>query len=109
MSNYPIPIMELASKVQTMHWRHHHSWQALYQMKHNPDELMNLLARQAASAIAQQFTGEVIAKGLIETRDEQDGKVMTFSCVALRRDELLDLLYLAYCEGVSNARERVQP
>lgn len=109
MSSYPIPIMELASKVQTMHWRHQHSWQALYQMKHDPDELMNLLTRQAASAIAHQFAGEVVAKGHIETRDEQDGKVMTFSCVALRREELLDLLYLAYHQGLSDAKERFQP
>lgn len=107
--SYQIPIMKIAANVPMLHWQQMHTWQALYQMHHRPDDLMHMLSRQAATAIAHQFVGKVLEQGHIETRDEPEGKVMRFSCVALRHAELLSLLDLAYREGVSAAKKVLGP
>jgi hypothetical protein len=96
--------MKIAADAPLMQWQQMHSWHSLYQMKHRPDDLMGMLARQAATAITNQFVADVLKREKIETHDDPEGKVMRFTCVALRHDQLLDLLYAAYTEGLSDAR-----
>ena len=103
MTSYPIAVMRIAADAPLMQWQQVHSWESLYQMNHRPDELMGMLARQAADAITRQFVADVFKREKVETRDDPEGKVMRFTCVALRHDQLCDLLYRAYREGVSDA------
>ncbi len=107
--NYPIPVMKIAANVPMLHWQQVHTWQALGQMHHGYEDLMHMLSRQAGSAIAHQFVNKVLDHAYIETRDAHEGKVMSLSCVALSRAELLSLLDLAYREGVSAAKEVFKP
>jgi hypothetical protein len=106
MSNYPIPVIKIAADAPLMQWQTMHTWQSLYQMHSRPDDLMNMLAREAATAITQQFIGDVLKREKIETRDDPEGKVMRFTCVALRYDQLVELLYRAYREGQSDGMHR---
>jgi hypothetical protein len=99
--------MKIAADAPLMQWQQTHSWQSLYQMHYRPDDLMGMLARQAADAITQQFVADVLKREKIEVRDDPEGKVMRFTCVALRYDQLVELLYAAYREGQSEAVRRM--
>jgi len=109
MNNYPIPVMKIASSAPIIHWKQTHTWHALYQMKHSPDDLMGMLARQAADAITHQFVDDVLKRERIEIHDDPEGKVFKFSCVALRYDQLLNLLYQAYCESQTSVPKTIVP
>jgi hypothetical protein len=104
--NYPIAVMKIATDAPLMNWQTTHTWQSLYQMSHRPDDLMGMLARQAADAITKQFVADVLKREKIETADIPEGKQMRFTCVALRYDQLLDLLYAAYREGQTDGINR---
>ncbi len=103
MSNYPIPVMKIASDAPLMQWQQVHTWHSLYQMHFRPDELMGMLSRQAATAITNKFVDDVLKREHIEVRDEPEGKVFRFTCVALRYDQLREMLYAAYIEGQNDA------
>lgn len=101
--NYPIPVMKIAADAPLLHYSHMETWQSLAQRVEHPSDLEYRIAGQAADAICKMFVGDVYKRGRITTLDEPNGKVVRFTCVALRHDQLLDLLYAAYREGQSDA------
>lgn len=101
--DYPIPVMKVASKVKMLHYQHVESWTSLNSLHLGDDRLDVMVSHQAANAITREFISDVMKHMCIERSQEHDGLYMRFTCVALRRQELLDLLYEAYCEGQSSA------
>lgn len=102
--SYPIPVNKIAAKAPMMQWQHVESWASLHQMRLGQDRLDEMITRQAATAIAHEFTRDVLEQMFIERLETHEGLKVRFSCVALRRDQLLDLLYEAYREGQSDAQ-----
>lgn len=103
---YPIPVMKIAADAPLFHYSHMETWQSLYQMQLDHENLTSLLARKAATEITNRFMMDVLRRERIEMVDDPDGKRIRFTCVALRQDQLLDLLYAAYREGQSDAIKR---
>ncbi len=102
--SYPIPVMRVASKAPMLQWQHTESWAALHQLRIGQDRLDEMITQQAATAIAREFVGDVLKHMRIERNESHEGLRVRFSCVALRRDQLLELLYEAYREGQSDAQ-----
>lgn len=103
--HYPIAVRDIASKVDRLSYRQTKSWDSIRQMHENLD-LDELLSRKAADAIAHEFAGNVLKHATIVRWDEPEGLVMRVDAVALRYDELLQLLYAAYLEGQTEVRRR---
>jgi hypothetical protein len=101
---YPFEIRDLASQVDRLAFKRTHTWAALGEMNLPPEHLDEMLYRRAADAIAREFAGKVLRHRHILRYDEPQGRVLRFDSVALRYDELLELLYRAYVAGQSNAR-----
>lgn len=102
--NYPIPVNKIAAKAPMLQWQHVESWVSLHQLRLGQDRLDEMITRQAATAIAEMFTRDVLECMRIDRMETHEGLQVRFSCVALRRDQLLDLLYEAYREGQSDAQ-----
>lgn len=104
--SYPISVMKLAAEVPKLHYNEAESWQALYQMQANPEDMKQRLIYKAADKIAHQFVAHVMKKMQIQTFDDPDGRVTRFVCVAMSHQELVELLYRAYAEGQSDGIKR---
>lgn len=105
--NYPFEILDLASKVDRLAFKQTRTWAKLAQMNLPPEILDETLYRHAAEAIAHEFAGKVLKHMHILRYDAPEGRVLRLDSVALRYDELLELLYRAYTDGQSNARRYV--
>lgn len=105
-TNYPFELRELARTVDRMSYSETRSWAELMQINLPANHLDEMLYRRAADAIAHEFAGKVLRHGHITRYEEPDGRVLRFDAVALRYDELLDLLYRAYAAGQTDGMKR---
>lgn len=106
MSNYPHVIRAIASKVERLSFKQVKDWDAIAQLSVSSDRMEEMLLHRAADAIAHEFAGQVLKHGRIMKYGEPEGLVLRLDAVALRFDELLELLYRAYAEGQSDGINR---
>lgn len=105
MKNYPISVLEMGGKVRRYNYKNVIGYSDLAQKY--PQQLeLEFLQRQAATKIAHEFVAEVLRGGYIQHSDEPEGRVLKFTAIALRYDELLDLLYQAFVEGQTDGMRR---
>lgn len=103
--SYPISLKYLLSKVKPMQYSEKHSWESLYQMQQSPEDLMQMLQRNAIQNIANQLATKLMNKSTIDIRDEVEYKSMIFYGYCFNLHELKELLYAAYREGQSDLQK----
>jgi hypothetical protein len=105
--NAPPEVRAIAADAPVYQWQTTQPWRDLATRPHrDEDDARAFLYRQAARGITEKFMADVMKRMSIHTTDEVDGHVTRFACVALRHDQLVDLLYRAYRAGQSDAMQR---
>jgi hypothetical protein len=107
MSNYPASIREIASKVERLGFRQVTSWQSVAQMiGYDQEHLEHTMRNKAATAFAHEFTKLLLKHTRFIREETPEGIVVRADAIALRYDELIELLYRAYAEGQSDGMKR---
>lgn len=101
--NYPPKIYEVAQKAPMYKLETVTSWEELQK---NKDEMLEHTYRQAAYKISNEFARTISEHLSRSGTSEPYGYTVRFSSVALRYDELLELLYTAYREGQTDGMRR---
>ena len=97
--NYPSKVHEIASKAPMFNLSTKTSWEQISAETSTIDDVLYHAHRDAAYKIANEFTRNISEHMTKYSSSEPDGYTIRFSSVALRYDELMELLYTAYREG----------
>lgn len=103
---YPYEVYAIAEKVERHGFKQVTSWSNMMQFNLPKDHHLDMLYRRAADAIAHEFAGQVLKHMAFQESREPEGHVLKVDTVALRYDELLEVLYKAYAAGQSNGINR---
>jgi hypothetical protein len=106
MMSVPYVIRELASKAPTYSVEQKTSYRELASMRCSDGDVMEMLLQRATSQIAREFSAKLYKHLTLTRREEPDGHVISAHAVALRHDELVELLYAAYREGQTDGMRR---
>lgn len=101
--NYPAKVREIASKAPMFKVETRTSWELMVQMG---EDAMFHVHNDASRKIAQDFVKNIHEHLTKSSQSEPDGYTVRFSSVALRYDELMELLYTAYREGQTDGMRR---
>jgi hypothetical protein len=104
--NYPAKVREIASKAPLYNLSTKTSWTEISAETRTDDDVLYHVHRDAAYKIANEFARNVSEHMTKYSSSEPDGYTIRFSSVALRYDELMELLYTAYREGQTDGMRR---
>jgi hypothetical protein len=102
--NYPAKVREIASKAPLYHLNTKTSWTQILAETKTVNDVLYYVHRDAANKIANEFARNISEHMSKYSSSEPDGYTIRFSSVALRYDELMELLYTAYREGQTDGR-----
>lgn len=106
--SHPPALRKLAADAPLFRFVETTTWQAIVERGgygfDAQDRMRDMAYRTAAAAITSKFMADVMKRMAIEQRDTADGREVSFTCCALRYDQLMDLLYAAYVEGQRSVR-----
>jgi hypothetical protein len=102
--NYPAKVREIASKAPIFNLNTKISWTEISAETRTSDDVLYHIHRDAAYKIANEFAHNISEHIEKYSSSEPDGYTIRFSSVALRYDELMELLYTAYREGQTDGR-----
>lgn len=103
---YPYEVHAIAEKVQRFGFKQVTSWENMLKFNLPEPYHLDMLYRQAADAIAHEFAGQVLKHMALQESREPEGHVLKVDAVALRYDQLLEVLYKAYAAGQSDGMNR---
>lgn len=107
MSNYPAEIREIASKVERLGFKQVTTWESVARMRaFDQEHLEHTIRNKAATAFSHEFTGLLLKHTRFIREEAPEGIVVRADAIALRYDELMELLYRAYTEGQSDGMKR---
>ena len=98
----PMPVRELAARVQRLRVSHVTSWEALAHQR-GPDPA-DEAKRIASRKIAADFAEAMRSRGTWRTHQEAGGEVVTVEAYCLTYDQLVELMTDAFNAGHKAAR-----
>ena len=97
----------IAKNVPVFSIEHTTPWDELNRLKLTKEELREIIRDDSAKAIARGFAEKVKQHLTDRTHDELRGKITRFDCIAMTYDELMEVLFQAYCQGVRDLRTAI--
>jgi hypothetical protein len=104
--NYPAKIYEIATKAPLYKYETKTNWTQIVAESRSTEDVLHHVHRDAAYKITSEFVRNIHEHMTKYSQSEPDGYTVRFSSVALRYDELLELIYTAYREGQTDGMRR---
>jgi len=104
--NYPAKVYEIATKAPLYKCQTTTSWTQISAETRTSDDVLHYVHRDAAYKIANEFVRNISEHIAKQSYSEPEGYTIRFSSVALRYDELLELIYTAYREGQTDGMRK---
>lgn len=99
MSNYPLSIRKLTKNARLLQVSVKADWQSMYDEMKGQERVEADLKYQLCQALSREFTRAVFENCYFNRQEGADGLTFNLEAYALTYDELMMIMYHAYCEG----------
>lgn len=99
MANYPLSVRKLTKHARLVEANVKADWQSMYDQMQGQERAEAALKHQLCQALSRDFTRAVFENCHFKRQEGAEGITYSVESYALTYDELMMLLYHAYCEG----------
>ena len=99
MSNYPLSIRTLTKKARLLQVSVKADWQSMYNSMQGQERAEADLKHQLCQELSREFTRAAFENCYFKRQEGAEGVTYKLEAYALTYDELMMLMYQAYCEG----------